>query len=227
MQWCIDNKFFKVEEGLWSGPWYYDKKRQANTVEHEVDSIKNELPGSTANIMMRTQHYNCAECNKAFQTFYLAHVHMKKCCPHKLNLQVCSKNFGVDRGWYECSLCRYPRQEFRNEEECLRHIATACPSYPRFSSCPPDTFVMPKPRTRFPCTNCGKEHAKWNKCLEHMWICCPDVVLAQDGELEISRKVSSMRLNPHAVEFKSVFHDHYKRIRLSANNRQNLQRKGF
>jgi hypothetical protein len=102
----------------------------------------------------------------------------------------------------------YPTQEFRNEEECLRHIATACPSYSRFSNCPPDTFVMPKPRTRFPCANCGKEHAKWNKCLEHMWICCPDVVLAQDEELEISRKVSSMRLNPHVVEFKSVFHDH-------------------
>ena len=24
IQWCLDNHFFEIRDGLWSGPWYYD-----------------------------------------------------------------------------------------------------------------------------------------------------------------------------------------------------------
>lgn len=24
IQWCLDNNFFEIHDGLWSGPWYYD-----------------------------------------------------------------------------------------------------------------------------------------------------------------------------------------------------------
>jgi hypothetical protein len=25
IQWCLDNDFYKIEEGLWSGDWYYKR----------------------------------------------------------------------------------------------------------------------------------------------------------------------------------------------------------
>lgn len=172
----VQCRFFKVEEG----------RGDKDAVEQKIVTVESS-EGSTVNVMNRSRHHNC--------------VHMKKCCPHKLNLGVCGKNFAVNRSLYECSLC-YPTQKFSNEEECLTHIVTACTSYPRFSSCQPDTFVMPKPRTRYPCANCGKEHEKWNKCIEHMWVCCPDVILAEDEDLEIDREFSSMGRNAHAADFK-------------------------
>ena len=210
VQWFLDHKFFEVEKGLWSGPWYYNDKKKNVELESSLgrkittfgDSsmFEEEVPKITFNMQKK---HNCKECSRAFQTFYLAHQHMKKCCPHKLAPNISAKDFAVDRSWYECSLC-YPTQKFANEADCLEHIATTCPSYPRFSSCQPDTFVMPKPRQRFPCANCGKEHAKWNKCLEHMWICCPAVIFAEniEGEMNAYTSGSSLQLNPDAADFK-------------------------
>jgi hypothetical protein len=214
VQWCKDNNFFQVGDELWSGPWYYESKEQmiADKKESEEcikeflamgDDIKEKadyvFPSKKDSTNFHKTHV-CQECNKHFQSFYLMHCHMRKCCPNMLARNISPNHFAVDTCSYECMLCY---QEYPDEDECLRHF-NCCPTYWKFCALSPDTFIKPKPRRRFPCAGCGREHAKWNKCLEHMSICCPSVLLAgKDEELNnVDAHFSSLTLNADAAEFK-------------------------
>ena len=64
---------------------------------------------------------------------------------------------------------------YAEEDECMNHFES-CLVYKQFDTVEPDTFIRPYPKRRFLCKACNAEFAKWNKCLEHMGYCCPDVI---------------------------------------------------
>jgi hypothetical protein len=91
VQWCKDNNFFQVGDELWSGPWYYERKKQmiADKKESEEcikeflamgDDIKEKadyvFPSKKDSTNFHKTHV-CKECNKHFQSFYLMHCHMR------------------------------------------------------------------------------------------------------------------------------------------------------
>ena len=262
--WCLDNGFFQVRDGLWSGPWYYDdhpeerpmhrqrlreteeiernmharasrvlradREREAEMAMEEAllcDILQNDIArqlygrnsvNDTDGERSRRRQQNtssteeaigglglqfssllglnetqrkaakpaaspkqqqtswtdtpCKKCNKQFRTMFLALDHMKKCCPNKLMDGIKPKNFKLDTCTYKCMLCH---EVYAEEDECMNHFES-CLVYKQFDTVEPDTFIRPYSKRRFLCKACNAEFAKWNKCLEHMGYCCPDVI---------------------------------------------------
>ena len=60
IQWCLDNGFFQVEDGLWSGDWYYDTTHSDERYIHHQKRIK-ETERIRRNGKQRTKHHKVLE----------------------------------------------------------------------------------------------------------------------------------------------------------------------